>query len=47
MPYGKTFEETYRSQPFGELIHLAVRLGTAIGRSRRSDKPFDGLPARA
>ena len=47
MQDGKTFEETYRSQPFAELVRLAVALGGAVGRSRRSDKALPGKPAHA
>ena len=47
MQDGKTFEETYRSQPFAELVRLAMALGKAVGRSRRSEKPLPGQPAHA
>jgi len=47
MQNGKTFEETYRSQPFAELVRLAVALGALFGRSRRSEKPLPGQPAHA
>ena len=47
MQNGKTFEETYRSQPFAELIRLAVALGSTIGRNRRNEKSRPGRPAHA
>ena len=35
MQDAKTFEETYRSQPFPELVRLGMLFGAAVSRSRR------------